>query len=636
MSSLSQSHHAPVPTAIPAELNITETDSDAVALLLSQALGTTNGDGSVQALGTEGSSNGVSDMETDLNENSILLLDMRTSAQHAASSIKGAVSVSVPNMLLKRPMFTLKMVTEQLTTEQDATTFARWQLFTNIVFFDGPGTVPAVGSPTYFVTQKFRKEGCGANIRYLIGGINDFEAKYKHLCRGPLDMPNGPASPIGAGRSMSSPAILSSMPMSLNLTAPIPGAGSGLGAGRQRLHLGTLPSILTQPPAGPLGCQTPMIENPIVNPLFESVRQAMGLSTNITEEIPVRLPKDFTAEVIREHLPSWLLNAVAENTGKSRLAEYFQKVEISEQKRLALLMLPQNMRSGRTSQFSIGAGIEKGLKNRYNNVWPYDHTRVKIGEPDEDSDDYINASFLKPLLSRKTYIATQGPLPSTFQDFWKVIWEQDSRVVVMLTREQEMGRVKCHQYWPSAKSPEMLVGTMELRFIREFMPDPTPSGTITIRQMTLRHTGKAEPGQERTITQIQYTGWPDFGVPETPLEVLKVIRFANEYNHCHDTSSTTAAGPMIVHCSAGCGRTGAFWVIDSVLTEYSESPESTLLAGGAGASRQRLSLSLQPSLEFNRSGNDRVTNAMASRHASESTAGAGAGAQAGGATASGP
>lgn len=84
---------------------------------------------------------------------------------------------------------------------------------------------------------------------------------------------------------------------------------------------------------------------------------------------------------------------------------------------MALLMSPQVMRSNRTTHFSISAGIEQGLKNRYNNIWPYDHRRIVISELDPGHDDYINASLLTPLLSTKSYIATQGPLPSTFQDF---------------------------------------------------------------------------------------------------------------------------------------------------------------------------------------------------------------------------
>ncbi|KAF9095061.1 hypothetical protein BGX23_001140 [Mortierella sp. AD031] len=577
MSALSQSHHSPVAPAAPAELNLKEMTGETVSQLLEQVLMTSGG-----------------------NKHAVMLLDMRPSVSHAAASIQTAVSVCVSNMLLRRPMYSLQMVTEQLTTEQDIETFSKWKQFSNIVLFDAAGAVPVVGSPTILMVQKFRKEGCNATLAYLNGGFNEFVTRHNTLCRidgKPASTGSTAAGPVPPNMSLSSSgpfsAPASTNPMSI-VSPP-----------RQRLHLGSLPSMMTQAAAGPLGCQTPMIENPNVNPLFESVRQAMGLSTNITEEIPVRLPMGFSFDTMKEHLPKWLLSAITDGSGKVRLAEYFQKVEINENKRLALLMLPQNMRSGRTTNFSIGAGIEQGLKNRYNNIWPYDHTRVKLTEIDPGHDDYINASFLTPPLSRKSYIATQGPLPSTFQDFWKTAWEQNSRVVVMLTREQEMGRIKCHQYWPSAQHPLMEVGSMLVSFVNEFLPDPT-IGTILVRQLKLQHIRRPEE-PARSITQIQYTGWPDFGVPETPLEVLRVIQLSNEHN------VPASAGPMIVHCSAGCGRTGAFCVIDSILTELHEHPEVVLQQSGAvAAAGKRLSLSTKPSLEFSRSGNDRVVNAMAS------------------------
>ncbi|KAF9153724.1 hypothetical protein BG015_002752 [Linnemannia schmuckeri] len=538
-------------------------------------------------------------------KNAVMLLDMRSSVSHAASSIQTAVSVCVPNMLLKRPKTSLQMVTEQLTTEQDIETFSKWKQFANIVLFDASGAVPVVGSPTILMVQKFRKEGCNATLAYLNGGFNEFMVHHNNLCRTEIK-PVSTGSTTDAGPVPPRMSLSGSGPFS---APPSSNPMSIVSPPRQRLHLGSLPSMMTQPAAGPLGCQTPMIENPNINPLFESVRQAMGLSTNITEEIPVRLPMGFSFDTMREHLPKWLLSAITEDSGKARLAEYFQKVEINENRRLALLMLPQNMRSGRTTNFSIGAGIEQGLKNRYNNIWPYDHSRVKLTEIDPGHDDYINASFLTPPLSRKSYIATQGPLPSTFQDFWKTVWEQNSRVVVMLTREQEMGRIKCHQYWPSSQHPLMEVGSMRVSFVSELLPDPT-IGTILVRQMKLQHIRRPdEPA--RSITQIQYTGWPDFGVPETPLEVLRVIQLANEHN------VPASAGPMIVHCSAGCGRTGAFCVIDSILTELHEHPEVVLQrSGSAVAAGNRLSLSTRPSLEFSRSGNDRVMNAMTSSRSS--------------------
>ncbi|KAI7826112.1 hypothetical protein BC939DRAFT_501802, partial [Gamsiella multidivaricata] len=451
---LSMSHLSPTAVAAPAELNIQEMKAETVSCLLEQVLNADNIDEAVIG-----------------NKNAIMLLDMRPSVAFAASSIKTAVNVCIPNMLLKRPMYSLRMLTEQLTTEEDVEIFSRWKQCENIVFFDATGAAPVVGSPTFFMTQKFRKEGCTATLGYLNGGFNEFLARHNDLCRTEGRPNSGSSSPLnmslsgGGSLSSSAPTGATTNPMSI-VSPP-----------RPRLHLGSLPSLMSQPPGGALGCQTPMIENPNVNPLFESVRQAMGLSTNITEEIPVRLPMGFSVETMQDHLPRWLLSAIAEESGKARLAEFFQKVEINENKRLALLMLPQNMRSGRTTNFSIGAGIEQGLKNRYNNIWPYDHTRVKIAEVEQGHDDYINASFLTPVLSKKSYIATQGPLPSTFQDFWKATWEQNSRVVVMLTREQEMGRIKCHEYWPTARQPVMEVGPMRVTFGSEFLPDPT-IGTI--------------------------------------------------------------------------------------------------------------------------------------------------------------
>ncbi|KAF9951283.1 hypothetical protein BGZ70_001046 [Mortierella alpina] len=590
MSSLSPRHPSPS-ASVPPGQSLKEMDASAVSRLLEQVLMAND----------------------DTGKAALMLLDMRPSPEHMASSIKTAVNVCVPSVLLKRASTSLQKVMDHLTTEQDSEIFSKWRQFANIVLFDASGSAPIAGSPSLLLAQKFRMEGCTANLAYLRGGFSEFYAQHNNLCSSEGNGGSGDASTQamavdshGGGSVLSSSAPMSSAPRPMSMAIPV----------RQRLHLGSLPSMMTQPPA--IGCQTPMIENPNVNPLFESVRQAMGLSTNITEEIPVRLPKGWTVDTMRNQLPSWLQSAITEKTGEVRLSEYFQKVEINENRRLALLMLPQNMRSGRTTHFSIGAGIEQGLKNRYNNIWPYDHTRVKIAEVSPDQDDYINASMLTPPVSRKSYIATQGPLPSTFQDFWKAAWEQNARVVVMLTKEQELGRIKCHQYWPTSEQPIMDAGVMKVTFVTEFLPDPQV-GTILVRHLTLQHARQPEAG-ERQVTQIQYTGWPDFGVPDTPLEVLRVIQLANDHN-------APMAGPMIVHCSAGCGRTGAFCVIDSILTELRESPETVLQQPSmTGQDRPLLSaLSTKPSLEFFASGNERVANAMAASSSGSRPSGSGSG-----------
>jgi len=520
---------------------------------------------------------------------------MRPAVCHAVSSIDSAVSVSVPNMLLKRPMYSLEMVTEQLTTEREAEAFSNWRRFSNIVFFDATGAVPSKGSPIVCIAQKFRKEGCEARLGYIHGGYNAFAIEHGSQCS---------AYSSSTTMGTTSRDIQPSASVAAASKTPV----SATSPARGRLHLGPLPAMITKPGAGnAVACETPMMENPNVNPLFESVRQAMGLNTNITEEVAVRLPAGFAVDSIRSQLPAWLLNSLCEGTGKKNLAQDFQRVEIAEKKRLALLMCPQEMRSGRTTNFSIGAGIEKGLKNRYNNVWPFDHTRVKIQEPEDGVDDYINASYLRPPFGKKTYIATQGPLPSTFLDFWKIVWEQNSRVIVMLTREMEMGRIKCHQYWPSAQQPSMDMGSIRLTYLKEELPDVADT-TVLVRQMRLQHLG--HPEEERVITQIQYTGWPDFGVPDTPLEVLEVVKLANEHNRVLSSatatpssfssasSSSAMAGPMVVHCSAGCGRTGAFCVIDAVLSHLRGSnrhssaaaPEDVVFKTVSTFREQRLSM----------------------------------------------
>ncbi|KAF9088030.1 hypothetical protein BGX29_000494 [Mortierella sp. GBA35] len=564
------SSNATDPTA--AELDLKEISGDAVSQLVRQALSHYG------------------------NKYTVLLLDMRPAVCHSASSVKTAVCVCVPNMLLKRPMYSLGMITEHLTTEHQVQTFSNWRRFANIVLFDANGATPVKGTPLFCIAQKFRKEGYSARISYIQGGFNAFAHDHADFCSSnntPFSSDDNPGTTFHAQTSDLSPSLSTS-------------AGSNSSPPRSRLHLGSLPTMITRPVVGDTVAQTPMIENPNVNPLFESVCQAMGLNTNITEEIPVRLPSGFSVEMIREHLPSWLLNAVHESTGKSRLAKYFQKVEIIEKKRLALLMCPQVMRLGKASDFSIGSGIEKGLKNRYNNVWPFDHTRVKIKELEQGGDDYINASLLSPPFGQRSYIATQAPLPSTFQDFWKIIWEQNSRVVVMLTREVEMGRIKCHKYWPTAQEPVLDLGAVQVTFVSEYQPHGG-SASVLVRQMRLRH-AQSPDVPERTITQLQYTGWPDFGVPETPLEVLQLIELADMHN------TPASAGSMVVHCSAGCGRTGAFCVIDSVLSELKRRPESILCDRSVGNITSFSSSSGGSSMDFRTSfSNGRVLEAMSKK-----------------------
>ncbi|CAG8499309.1 3772_t:CDS:2 [Diversispora eburnea] len=319
---------------------------------------------------------------------------------------------------------------------------------------------------------------------------------------------------------------------------------------------------------GPFTCPTPIIEISGVNPFFSNIRQNIELSSGITQTIPIRIPQNI--DINESKLPTFIRNLISNEEGKTILAEVFHDIERAEQRRLQSLMLLNSNQATSESPFSISAGMEKGTKNRYNNIWPYDHARVKI---DNWKDcDYVNASYVQADGCNKRYIATQGPLPSTYQDFWQVIWEQNCRVIVMLTKEHEAGRIQCDRYWGECRITPCQFGTLDLLFISEHTPNEENGSTdnsIIIRKFSLSQRNHPElPARE--ITQLHFLGWPDFGIPNSPLNILNLIETANSTLHhaAQQCEPFQKIGPMVVHCSAGCGRTGAYCTIDTVLSMF--------------------------------------------------------------------
>ncbi|XP_066538361.1 protein tyrosine phosphatase receptor type Ma isoform X6 [Hoplias malabaricus] len=203
---------------------------------------------------------------------------------------------------------------------------------------------------------------------------------------------------------------------------------------------------------------------------------------------------------------------------------------------------------GQAAPWDSAKKDENRMKNRYGNIIAYDHSRVRLQALEgEQSSDYINANYIDGYHRPNHYIATQGPMQETVYDFWRMVWQENTATIVMVTNLVEVGRVKCCKYWPDDTEiyRDMKVTLIETQLLSEYV----------IRTFAVEKRGAHEI---REIRQFHFTGWPDHGVPYHATGLLGFIRRVKSKNPAN-------AGPMVVHCSAGAGRTGCFIVIDIML-----------------------------------------------------------------------
>nr|XP_056702969.1 phosphatidylinositol phosphatase PTPRQ [Euleptes europaea] len=190
-------------------------------------------------------------------------------------------------------------------------------------------------------------------------------------------------------------------------------------------------------------------------------------------------------------------------------------------------------------------------KNRFPNIKPYNNNRVKL-MPDASipGSDYVNASYVSGYLCPNEFIATQGPLPGTVGDFWRMVWETRAKTLVMLSQCFEKGRIRCHQYWPEDNIPVTVFGDIVItKLVEDHQTD------WTIRDLKIERHGDC-----MMVRQCNFTAWPEHGVPETTASLIRFVKLVRA-SRAHDST------PIVVHCSAGVGRTGVYIALDH-LTQH--------------------------------------------------------------------
>ncbi|XP_064629201.1 receptor-type tyrosine-protein phosphatase eta-like [Lineus longissimus] len=216
-----------------------------------------------------------------------------------------------------------------------------------------------------------------------------------------------------------------------------------------------------------------------------------------------------------------------------------------------------------TSERAVETAAVKA-KNRYINILPFDHTLVRLNMPEGESRPeagYTNANYIPGNNHRKEYMACQGPLNRTIDDFWQMVWEQNISTIIMLTKCVESGKEKCARYWPSDQHP-VIRGDLQVQLQSEsFMED------YAIRILEL---SDLQSEKTRKVMQFHFLSWPDWDKPDSAYYLLNFVDVVKNHRRTSDT------GPKLVHCSAGIGRTGTYITVERLLEQITRQPKISI------------------------------------------------------------
>lgn len=303
-----------------------------------------------------------------------LLLDVRPYVHYMQGSIKGSLNLCIPTTLLKRRSFGTQKLEGTFTDDADKQNFARWRECSAIVVYDSSTTDVKDAVPLLNVLSKFQAEEWQGRGLILRGGFEDFSKRFPHLTQQPSPEPQA------------APSNQSAPPNGLNIRSVAPVVG---------------------------GCALPESSS-AVTPFFGNIRQNMDLLGGVGQ-VPLRQPDHLTEEQ-RQSLPAWLQDASDPKDQGHNVSEKFLDLEKTELERMksALSYDGSSNSTGDPPKKYRVAGIEKGTKNRYNDIYPFEHSRVRLEGIPSGSCDYVNANHINAEFSNRRYIATQAPVPDTF------------------------------------------------------------------------------------------------------------------------------------------------------------------------------------------------------------------------------
>lgn len=580
----------------------------------------------------------------------ILIVDVRPFTQYSKTRICSAINVCIPSTLLKRPAFVLSRFGECMIPSQREAIDNLAQ-YEDVVIYDqftSEISVTTDSALLYTILKFNRSDKLKGRLSFLKGGFSSFATSFPSLIdeseiqiidNSPNKAPTTAANATFSRNSSSSVITNNDTKLNdlhLNSSSTLP----------SHSHSNSQPDNLTLPPAQTFnfppvltGFSLPAnsIKDGPLKPFASNINKFTEHTDLAEKATPVNLPDDLDPSEVQSYLPLWLQDIINHNTGPLHIARRFHDIEQAEKVRLQSafnrgsrmisnrspsISTPRSVNSEDGVNYSFSAGVELGAKNRYSNIWPYDHTRVRLPEIDEklqiqespknpslssftiaaadpleEKCDYFNGSYITTSEPSLRYIATQGPLPDTFVDFWHVVWDKKIPIIVMLTAEIEGGTTKCHKYWANeiygtlsltkTSSERILLSskTKTLVTIRKFVLAPTAVALAT--GAVTADTGNVLSGRgtyynphlssdSHTVIQIQYTSWPDLGSPASPEDLIALCRIKNSYleewkqylqSKTKQTLSEEELSPWtIVHCSAGCGRTGTFCTVDLVIS----------------------------------------------------------------------